>query len=220
MDLHTGAPFWLIRNGFGTRYPALGSAESCDVVVVGGGITGALCADRLTREGLDVVVLDQREPGLGSTAASTALLLYETDMELAALIDAVGHEAAVRAYALGREAVLEIGRLVAESGTDCDFDVMHSLYLAHRRRDAKRLQKETELRNRNGFEAFFLDAAEVSSRFGYDSRGAIESPGAARMDPLRFTRALLSSATRRGARVYARTAAVAYDTPPHPTGVS
>lgn len=133
-------------------------------------------------------------------------------MELAALIDAVGHEAAVRAYALGREAVLEIGRLVAESGTDCDFDVMHSLYLAHRRRDAKRLQKETELRNRNGFEAFFLDAAEVSSRFGYDSRGAIENPGAARMDPLRFTRALLSSATRRGARVYARTAAVAYDT--------
>ena len=67
MDLHTGAPFWLIRNGFGTRYPALRSAESCDVVVLGGGITGALCADRLTRERLDVVVLDQREPGLGST---------------------------------------------------------------------------------------------------------------------------------------------------------
>ncbi|MDP1861880.1 MAG: FAD-dependent oxidoreductase [Gemmatimonadaceae bacterium] len=212
MDLHTGAPFWLIRNGFGTRYPALRSAESCDVVVVGGGITGALCADRLTREGLDVVVLDQREPGLGSTAASTALLLYETDMELAALVDAVGREAAVRAYALGREAVLEIGRLVAESGTDCDFGVMHGLYLAHGRRDAKRLQKETELRNRNGFEARFLDAAEVSSRFGYDSHGAIESPGAARMDPLRFTRALLSSASRRGARVYARTAAIAYDT--------
>lgn len=63
-------------------------------------------------------------------------------MELAALIDAVGHEAAVRAYALGREAVLEIGRLVAESGTDCDFDVMHSLYLAHRRRDANACRRK------------------------------------------------------------------------------
>ncbi len=36
MDLHTGAPFWLIRNGFGTRHTALTLAESCDVVVWSG----------------------------------------------------------------------------------------------------------------------------------------------------------------------------------------
>jgi glycine/D-amino acid oxidase-like deaminating enzyme len=36
--------------------------------------TGALIADELAGHGHDVVVLDQRDPGWGSTSASTALL--------------------------------------------------------------------------------------------------------------------------------------------------
>src|SRR5215213_11644565 len=108
MDLHTGAPFWLVRDGMGDLYPALAADERCDVAIVGGGITGALTADALTERGVDVVVIDRREPGIGSTAASTALVLYETDLELADLAEAVGERNAVRAWELGREAVVEI----------------------------------------------------------------------------------------------------------------
>ena len=53
--------------------------------MIGAGITGALVAHELVRSGLDAVVVDKRAPGVGSTSASTALLLYETDTALAEL---------------------------------------------------------------------------------------------------------------------------------------
>ncbi|WP_346659179.1 FAD-dependent oxidoreductase [Bradyrhizobium sp. 2] len=54
----------------------------CDVLIVGAGITAALVAERLTRQGRQVVVIDRELPSLGSTVASTAMLLWEIDRPL------------------------------------------------------------------------------------------------------------------------------------------
>ena len=54
----------------------------CDALIVGAGITGSLVAERLTRQGLDVVIIDREYPGRGSTAASTSMLLWEIDRPL------------------------------------------------------------------------------------------------------------------------------------------
>jgi len=45
MDLTSGAPFWIIKNGLLATYPRLKRDRRCDVAVMGGGITGALVAD-------------------------------------------------------------------------------------------------------------------------------------------------------------------------------
>ena len=58
MDLKSGYPFWAIRNGLMHAYPPLAQALRCDVLVVGGGITGALIADELARHGHDVVAVE------------------------------------------------------------------------------------------------------------------------------------------------------------------
>lgn len=86
MDLRTGQPFWPLRNGLLHAYPPLAADEHADVAVLGAGITGALVAHRLARAGLDVVVVDRHDVGLGSTAASTSLLQYETDTPLSDLV--------------------------------------------------------------------------------------------------------------------------------------
>ncbi len=63
-----------VKNGLMYAFQRLDADLSCDVAVVGAGITGALIADELAGHGHDVVVLDQRDVCWGSTAASTALL--------------------------------------------------------------------------------------------------------------------------------------------------
>ena len=82
MDLRSGHAFWLIRNGLLNAFPAAEKDLRCDVVVVGGGITGALVAYHLAEAGINTVVLDRRDIGWGSTSASTALLQYEIDTPL------------------------------------------------------------------------------------------------------------------------------------------
>eukprot|EP01035_Chromulina_nebulosa_P012723 gene12723-16950_t len=85
--------------------PALTADLACDALIVGGGITGALMAEQLTRQGLDTVVIDRELPGRGSTAASTSMLLWEIDRSLQEQTDLYG----LVAGAIGAHRALEPG---------------------------------------------------------------------------------------------------------------
>ena len=111
MNLRSGQSYWSLKNGLLASYPTLKHNEKCDIVVLGAGITGALMAYYFGRAGVDTVVLDKRDVGMGSTAASTAMLLYATDTELIDLIPAIGEADAIRTYELGREAIEKIAAI-------------------------------------------------------------------------------------------------------------
>ena len=96
MNLTSSHPFWSVNNGLPANYPSLQRNVSCDAVVVGGGITGALVAVHLAGAGAKTLLIDKRDIGTGSTSASTALLQYEIDVPLRALLKQVGSVAATR----------------------------------------------------------------------------------------------------------------------------
>lgn len=83
MNLKSGIPFWLIKNGLLHDYPTLDHSLDTEVVIVGGGISGALSAYYLTEAGIKCAVVDGRSIGQGSTCASTSLLQYEIDVPYA-----------------------------------------------------------------------------------------------------------------------------------------
>ena len=64
MDLKSGYPFWAVRNGLMHAFPQLETDVVCDVLVIGGGITGALIADELATHGHSVIVVEQRDIGV------------------------------------------------------------------------------------------------------------------------------------------------------------
>lgn len=205
MDLRSSQSFWPIQDGLIATYPPLESNESCDVLVTGAGITGALVADRLARSGLNVIVLDRRDVAHGSTAASTALLQYEIDTPLVALREQVPPGHADRAYLLGVEAIRTLAQRCAELADSSGFRPAQSLYLAHNNRAADRLQREAEARQAIGIDARYLDADSVYTRCGIPCAGAIVSAVAATVNPYRLTHALLADAVQRGVRVYDQT---------------
>jgi glycine/D-amino acid oxidase-like deaminating enzyme len=214
MDLHGGAPWWLIEHGLTSPAPPLTGEHRCEVLVIGAGVTGALLADALTCAGRQVVVVDRRDPGLGSTVASTALLQYETDVELTELIDLVGLGNAVRAYQLGLEAIRWVGALQDELG-DIGFSELPSLYLASARGHRQRLQAEAAVRQVHGLPATFLSAEDVAEGYGFPSHGAILSTNAGLVDPLLLTRKLLDRAARSGASIHGKTTAGRCDASTH-----
>ena len=105
MNLTTGYPYWLINSGLPENYPKLDRSIKTDVVVIGGGISGALTAWHLVQAGIDCVVVDGRTVGLGSTCASTSFLQYELDKPLYKLAEQIGYQSAVRAYSMCADAI-------------------------------------------------------------------------------------------------------------------
>ncbi len=115
MDLKSGYPFWTVSNGLLANFPPLQRHVDCEVAIVGAGITGALIARSLADAGLEVVLLDKRDVGWGSTAASTALLQYEIDVELVALARKFGARLALMTYRACEQAIDVLAGIAAAS---------------------------------------------------------------------------------------------------------
>jgi glycine/D-amino acid oxidase-like deaminating enzyme len=203
MDLKSGYPFWPIRNGLMHAFPPLEADLSCDVAIVGGGITAALIARELSAHGHDVAVLERRDFGWGSTSASTAMLQYEIDTHLVDLAKRHGEAPALLAYRACAAAIDELAEAAREVGR-VDFARRPSLYYVSRPRDQARVLEEFRLRQRHGFPVEWLGAGDVRARYGFDAPGAILTPLAASVDPYRFALRLFQALSQRGVHVHDR----------------
>ena len=125
MDLVSNRPYWSVKDGLPGIFPPLGRDETCDVAVMGAGISGSLVAESLTAAGHDVIVLDRRDVATGSTSASTALLQYEIDTHLTDLSDLYGREMARAAYRACYEAIDLLERLLPQANDESKAWVKH-----------------------------------------------------------------------------------------------
>jgi glycine/D-amino acid oxidase-like deaminating enzyme len=208
MDLHSGTPFWPLRNGLLATYPSLDRSLDTPVAILGAGVTGALVAHQLAKAGVECVVLDRRDVAAGSTAASTALLQYEIDVPLRRLSRLIGEADAARAYRVCHEAIDRLESLARELGEDVGFTRVQSIQGASRAAHIPGLRQEVELRRRLGFDVELWDARRLRRESDLPFPGALLSRQAAQIDAHRFTCALLASAASRGAKIFDRTEVV------------
>lgn len=206
MNLKSGYPYWLVKDGLPFSFPKLDQNIETDVVILGAGISGALARYYLVEAGIQCITVDARTIGLGSTCASTSLLQYEIDIPLYKLIDKVGKEHAERAYRLCDEAIDKLGEIAKKLGIE-EFKKRDSLYYAAYKKDAGWLKKEYEARKEAGFKVKFLEPDEVKQQYGITSHGAILSNHGAEMNAYMFAHCLLQySKTGNKNNIYDRTA--------------
>lgn len=201
-NLRTGRTIWMER-----RLPSLDVRPfpreiSCDVAVVGAGISGALIAETLTEAGLDVVILDRRDPTSGSTAASTALLQYELDVPLSRMIERIGRDRAIRIWRRSRLAVDALRERTERLGLRVGAATRPSLYLDGNLLDPPALAAEADARSEAGFEVELIGPTEVERRYDIRRRHAITGFGNYSADPRQMAAAYLRAAQSRGARIY------------------
>jgi len=213
MELTSEHPYWTLKNGLLSVHPPLESDVRCDIVILGAGITGSLVGEALTADGHDVVMLDSRDVGHGSTSASTALLQYEIDTHLIDLISMHGESHARLAYQACYESIDLLEKLVTASpGDDCGFVRKDSVYVASRARDAGVLRAEHQARRQAGIDVVYWDEADVRNHLNIARPAALHSTQAAEVDPYRLTHRLLGTIVSRGGRIHDRTRAVRIDT--------
>lgn len=205
MRLRTYESFWLLKNGLLYSYPSLHEDLKAEIVVIGGGITGALISHALVKSGHKVLLLDKRDIGHGSTSATTSMLQYEIDVPLYKLAEMIGEDAATKCYKAGIEAIHEIEQLIGEENIDCGFERKQSLYIAHNKKSANWLKKEFQIRQKHDLGVEWLDATDVKNIYGLISYGAIRSNTGASIDAYKLAHELIHKNTKRGLTVYDQT---------------
>lgn len=208
LDLRTGRPVW-----YAYRVPAVPAGRlvrdiKTDVAIIGAGISGAMVAEALSADGLEVVCIDRRGPLLGSTSATTALVQFEIDQPLSKLSNRIGKDRAERAWRRSRLAVMNLKARIAELGIRCNAETRPSLYLAGDTLDANALRAESEARRRAGIYATYLPRTTLREQFGIDRDGAILSHDNLVLDPRKLTAGMFANACKRKARLFAPVEAV------------
>jgi glycine/D-amino acid oxidase-like deaminating enzyme len=202
--LRVGHSYWLdAARGRAPRLKPLRGRHEADVAIVGGGLTGCATALLFARAGARVILVESKRIGHGSTAASTALLMQEPDVDLTDLARRYGAATAGRIWACSRGAVASLRRTLASLGVR-SLHGLPSLYYAAEAADARALRKEATLRHRRGLPGRWLDRARVPGVAGFGAAGAILTPGNAQVDPFEACAALARGARAAGALLYER----------------
>jgi glycine/D-amino acid oxidase-like deaminating enzyme len=202
-ELRAGTPVWMDYPRHIARAKQLKRDLKTGVLIVGAGISGALIAYALARNGHRVAVVDRREPLMGSTPASTALLLFEIDTPLIYLKRKLGARPAERAWLRSKAALDSLYELTRRQRIEASMSLHTSVYLAGDILDARGLAKEVRARERLGLPSRYLDRRMLRERFGLSRLAAIVSENSVATDPRAFASGFLRQAQQLGARLFA-----------------
>ncbi|ARK29758.1 NAD(P)/FAD-dependent oxidoreductase [Halalkalibacter krulwichiae] len=205
MNVKSGTYYWSTTYPDAPSYPVLDEDLTCDVLIVGGGSSGAQCAYYLTDKNLDVVVIEKNKIGQGSTSTNTAFIQYSGEKLFIDLVNTFGESYISKHLQLCREAINEMEEAAQTVNLDCEFKRRDSLYFASYPEDVERLKQEYTLLRKHQFELNFLDADEIENKYSFRKKAAIYSYNDAEMNPYKFTHGLMQYAAQKNVRIFEQT---------------
>ena len=164
------------------RFDALGGNKKTDVLIIGGGITGILCAYKLKNAGVDCMLAEADEICGGITRNTTAKITLGHGLIYDKMIIRFGEDKA-RLYAEAQSKAIQEYAQLCEN-IECDYETRDNY--VYSLNDRKKIEKEVAALNRIGVKAEFSDAHELS----FPVAGAVRVRGQAQFHPLKFLYAI------------------------------
>ncbi len=128
------------ENGRLPRFPQLAGDLRTDVLIIGGGLAGLLCARELRNAGVDTVLIEENRIMGGVSGRTTAKITSQHGLIYDKLLRKLGTERA-RQYWVANEAALAALCTVAKQA-DCEFETQCSFIFS--RDDSEKIEWELE----------------------------------------------------------------------------
>ena len=171
-----------VKDSQKTNFKALDGIARTDVLIVGGGIAGILCAYKLKEAGVDCMLVEADEICGGITKNTTAKITVGHGLIYDKLIRRYGEDKARHYLRAQIDAAEEYARLCRN--VECDYEVCDSY--VYSLNDRKKIEKEVEALKRLGVKAELSACPELPFKVA----GAVRIKDQAQFDPLKFLYAM------------------------------
>lgn len=158
-------------------FPAQQGSARTDVLIIGGGIAGILCAHMLSQAGIEYMLVEEREICSGITENTTAKITAQHGMVFDKLLRRFGQERA-KGYLQANLEAAELYRKLAKD-VDCGFQEQNSYVYSE---DEGELQREMEALERLSYSAILSREIPLPVK----CCGAVGFSSQAQFHPLRF----------------------------------
>lgn len=194
--------YWKKKSKIQKVYPYLTDDISADVVVIGGGIAGALTTYFLAKEGVKIAVLEKNIIGYGATSSAAATLEYQSDMDMFKLEKMIGKKEAERVYKLCLEGIDMIEEIDNAFEKQTGFKRQDSIYFTNKFMQKSNMAKEFEARKNAGFDAALLDSHTILNI----SSAILTKNASAIINPYMFTQGLFEYLSKmKNVKIYENT---------------
>lgn len=146
--------FWLEKNDIKEIYPYLNKNIECDVVVIGGGINGAMTAYVLSKKGFDVVVIEKNIIGYKNSGISSGCITDFIDEIYTKSSNKMDENILKRYSNLKTKARSIFNHMIKDLETS--YEVANYMLLDSRLFQKRALKNEMSVRNVLGEESNFL----------------------------------------------------------------
>ena len=167
------------------QFEPLRSDLNTDVLIIGGGLAGVLCAYKLAQAGVDYALVEADRICSGITKNTTAKITSQHGLICDKLIREFGVERA-RLYLEANRGALEEYRALCRD-IDCYFEEKDAFVYSIDKR--WKLERELKALDRLGFRAEFVEQIPIP----FPTAGAVKFPRQAQFHPLKFLAAIVKN---------------------------
>ena len=167
------------------QFEPLRSDLNTDVLIIGGGLAGVLCAYKLAQAGVDYALVEADRICSGITKNTTAKITSQHGLIYDKLIREFGVERA-RLYLEANQGALEEYRALCRD-IDCYFEEKDAFVYSIDKR--WKLERELKALDRLGFRAEFVEQIPIP----FPTAGAVKFPRQAQFHPLKFLAAIVKN---------------------------
>ncbi|MBM0046029.1 FAD-binding oxidoreductase [Anaerococcus sp. mt242] len=198
MKLHTGKLYWPANTEAVCLNINNNITDNSDVLVVGSGMSGALAAYELSKNGHKVTLIEQNRIASGSTSANTGLIQYMSDQGVKSFAKQIGTKKAVKFYNQSKEAVADLIKIEKQL-VDLDqetFKKSDSLILATDKKKIKDVKDESTMQKEIGYDVEYLNEKELEE-LNINAYGALKCGPDINLNPYAFVLRLLKTASEK-----------------------
>ena len=172
------------------KHDSVDSDLSCDVTIIGGGITGLSCAYYLTKQGLKVIVLEKEHLMSKTSGHTTAKITAQHGLFYKYLVDTFGIETAKKYLDCNLNSLTNIKSIIDDEKIDCDFEYQSSYVFTKSKTYLQDIEDEVKYLKTIGYPAKLLNKIPLPTN---NVLSSIEFPKQAQFNPRKYARSLCTS---------------------------
>lgn len=164
------------------QFPRLKGTKKTDVLIIGGGLAGILCAYFLKQKGVNYILAEGGKICSGTTENTTAKITSQHGLIYYKLLKKLGAEQASMYLHANQAALKEFQKLCAN--IECDYEIKDNY--VYSLDNIALLEKEFYALSKIGFKAHLVKNVSLP----FKTAGAVKFSNQAQFNPLKFTSAL------------------------------